>query len=78
VLVTVAARLTPEMGAAQGIRTTSAGRASTDILAQISELLESKKITPVVGPVFPLAEARQAHELSQTGHGHGRIILLTA
>ena len=41
-------------------------------------MLESKRIKPVVGEVFPLAEARQAHELSQTRHGRGRIILLTA
>jgi NADPH:quinone reductase-like Zn-dependent oxidoreductase len=78
VLVSVAAHLTPEIGEAQGIRTASAGRATSDKLAQITKLLESKKITPVVGPIFPLAEARQAQELSQTGHGRGRIILLTA
>jgi NADPH:quinone reductase-like Zn-dependent oxidoreductase len=29
----------------------------------------------VVGKVFPLAQARQAQELSQTGHGRGRIVL---
>jgi NADPH:quinone reductase-like Zn-dependent oxidoreductase len=74
-LVTVAARLSPEMGKEQGLRVLSAGRASAEKLGQISELLASKQIKPVVGKVFPLSEARQAQELSQTGHGRGRIVL---
>jgi len=75
VLVTIAALLSPEAGQAHGVRAVSARRASAEKLSQISELLESKQITPVVGTTFPLAEARQAHELSQTGHGRGRIVL---
>jgi NADPH:quinone reductase-like Zn-dependent oxidoreductase len=78
VLVTVAARLSPEAGQAHGVRATSAGRASPEKLKQISELLEAKQLTPVVGKRFTLAEARQAQELAQTRHGRGRIILLTA
>jgi NADPH:quinone reductase-like Zn-dependent oxidoreductase len=77
-LVSVAARLTPEMGKAHGVRSTGAGRAAPERLREISELLESRQIKPAVGAMFPLAEARQAHELSQTGHGRGRIVLLTA
>ena len=78
VLVTIAARLSPEAGQAHGVRALSSGRASLDKLRQISALLETKQITAVVGATFPLAEARQAHELSQTRHGRGRIVLLTA
>ncbi len=74
-LVSAAARLTPEMGQALNVRTLALGRASAETLKSISELLESKQIRPVVGVVFSLSEARQAHELSQTGHGRGRIIL---
>jgi hypothetical protein len=29
----------------------------------------------VLREVFPLQQVRQAHELSQTGHGRGRIVL---
>jgi len=54
---------------------TSAGRASTDNLRQVSELIKAKQLKPAVGAIFPLSEARQAQELSQTGHGLGRIIL---
>ncbi len=76
ILVTVAGRVDPEMGQARGVRATSSRRADTAKLRQITELLESKQLTPEVGKVFPLAQARQAHELSQTGHGRGRIVLL--
>jgi hypothetical protein len=38
----------------------------------------SKQITPVVGAVFPLSDARRVHELSQTGHGRGRIVMQMA
>jgi NADPH:quinone reductase-like Zn-dependent oxidoreductase len=75
VLVSAATRLSPEMGQAHNIRTPSLGRAEPEKLDQISKLLESKQILPVVGAVFPISQARQAQELSQTGHGRGRIIL---
>jgi NADPH:quinone reductase-like Zn-dependent oxidoreductase len=75
ILVTVAGRLDPEMGKAQGVQAVSAGRAPGEKLSQISELLGSKVIKPAVGKVFQLSEARQAQELCQTGHGRGRIIL---
>jgi NADPH:quinone reductase-like Zn-dependent oxidoreductase len=77
-LVTVAARLAPEAGKAHGVRATSAGRASPANLRQLTELFESRQLRPVVGPIIPLSEASKAHELSQSRHGRGRIILLTA
>ena len=75
IYVTVAGRPDPEAGKAEGVRATSAGRAAPTNLTQISALLKSKELIPVVGQVFPLAEARQAQELSATGHGRGRILL---
>jgi NADPH:quinone reductase-like Zn-dependent oxidoreductase len=75
VFVTIAARLPEDAGKEQNIRAKTVGRASADKLQQISELIESKQLKPVVGAVFPLAKARQAQELSQTGHGRGRIVL---
>ncbi|HEX7976430.1 MAG TPA: NADP-dependent oxidoreductase [Anaerolineales bacterium] len=78
ILVTVAGRLPADLGKAEGVRATSAGRASEASLEQIVRLVEAGQLKPVVGKVFTLAEARQAHELSQTGHGRGRIILKIA
>jgi NADPH:quinone reductase-like Zn-dependent oxidoreductase len=75
VFVTIAARLADDAGAKHGVRATGSARASADKLPVISELLKSKEIKPVVGAVFPLAEAQKAQELSNTGHGRGRIIL---
>ena len=78
IFVTVAAYLAPDAGKDHHVRAVSAGRASTENLKQIAELLEAKKLVPIVGPRYTLNEARQAQELSQTGHGRGRIVLLTA
>jgi len=78
VFVTVAAQVTPEMGAPYGVLVVRGGRTVIENQIQINDLLAAKKIWPVVGAVFPLAQARQAHELSQTGHGRGRIVLYVA
>ena len=75
ILVSIAGRLPPELGKAAGVRAMNAGRAPASNLKQISGLVNTGQLTPVVGKVFKLAEVRQAHELSQTGHGRGRIIL---
>jgi NADPH:quinone reductase-like Zn-dependent oxidoreductase len=44
-------------------------------LAKIAELIDSGELKPVVNRILPLSEARRAHELSQTGHTHGKIVL---
>ena len=75
VFVTVAARLAEDAGKPYDIRAVSAGRASPDHLKEISELIEAGHLKPVVGTLFPLGEAQKAQELSQAGHGRGRIIL---
>lgn len=75
VFVTVAARLAEDAGKAQNVKAMGAGRAPAEALKRISELIEAKQLKPVTGVLFPLADAGQAHELSQTGHGRGRIIL---
>jgi len=75
VFVTVAARLSDDAGKAYNIRALSAGRASSDHLKEIVELIEAGQLKPVVGEVFPLSQARKAQDLSQAGHGRGRIIL---
>ena len=75
IFVTVAGMLAEDAGQAQNIRAVRAGRASTDLLKEASALIKAKLIKPVVGKAFSLDKARQAQELSQTGHGRGRIIL---
>jgi NADPH:quinone reductase-like Zn-dependent oxidoreductase len=44
-------------------------------LRQIAELIDSGDVMPMVEAVLPLAHARRAHEMSQTGHVRGKIVL---
>jgi NADPH:quinone reductase-like Zn-dependent oxidoreductase len=44
-------------------------------LAKIAELIDSGDLKPIVNRILPLPEARRAHELSQSGHTHGKIVL---
>lgn len=47
-------------------------------LAEITRLIEAKKIVPVVSTVLPLAEAAKAQEQAATGHTRGKIVLKVA
>lgn len=44
-------------------------------LREIAALMDEGHIRPIVQEVIPLQEARRAHELSQTGHVRGNIVL---
>jgi NADPH:quinone reductase-like Zn-dependent oxidoreductase len=67
--------LPDDFGKDQGVRATGAGRTPAARLKEITQLIAEGRVRPVVYKVFPLAEARQAQELSETGHGRGRIVL---
>jgi NADPH:quinone reductase-like Zn-dependent oxidoreductase len=44
-------------------------------LAEIAKLIDAGKLAPVINRILPLSEARRAHELSQSDHTHGKIVL---
>jgi NADPH:quinone reductase-like Zn-dependent oxidoreductase len=44
-------------------------------LAEIAKIIDSGKLAPIIDRILPLSEARRAHELSQSGHTHGKIAL---
>jgi NADPH:quinone reductase-like Zn-dependent oxidoreductase len=44
-------------------------------LAEIAKIIDAGKLAPVIDRILPLSEARRAHELSQSGHTHGKIVL---
>jgi NADPH:quinone reductase-like Zn-dependent oxidoreductase len=44
-------------------------------LGEIAKLIDSAKLNPVIDRILPLREARRAHELSQSGHVRGKIVL---
>ena len=44
-------------------------------LAEIAKIIEAGKLAPVIDRILPLSEARRAHEVSQSGHTHGKTAL---
>jgi NADPH:quinone reductase-like Zn-dependent oxidoreductase len=64
---------------ARGIRATNNSVTqpfpSSSLLQTLARLIVAGELTVTLGPIFALHEAPQAHELSQAGHGRGRIVL---
>lgn len=48
---------------------------NSELLSTFAQLIDDGQIRVVVGTVFQLSEAGKAQELSQGGHGRGRIVL---
>jgi NADPH:quinone reductase-like Zn-dependent oxidoreductase len=48
---------------------------NSELLSTFAKLIDEGQIKVVVGTIFPLSEAGKAQELSQRGHGRGRIVL---
>jgi NADPH:quinone reductase-like Zn-dependent oxidoreductase len=44
-------------------------------LAEIAKIIDAGNLAPVIDRILPLSEARRAHELSQSGHTLGKIVL---
>ncbi len=74
-LLSTAGTPNAQRAAEAGIAARAAGNKGSGPLAQIAELLGSGKLVTAVGPIFDLADAGSAQDLSQTGHGRGRILL---
>ncbi|MCB0177766.1 MAG: NADP-dependent oxidoreductase [Anaerolineae bacterium] len=65
-----------QLAQARGIRAVkNAVTPTNDDLQRIARLIDEGQVKAVVGQTFPLRQVRQAHELSQSGHGRGRIVL---
>jgi NADPH:quinone reductase-like Zn-dependent oxidoreductase len=78
-LVTVAGM--PDEARAQelGVHATRfSAQTSSELLATFARLISDGEIKTIVGATFPLNDADKAQELSQQGHGRGRIILQIA
>jgi len=78
VVLSVAGQVSEQAASARGVRAIRTGRAPTDRLPRIAELLQSGTIRAFVAKAFPLADAADAHRLSETRHGSGRIVLTIA
>lgn len=48
---------------------------SREHLVKLTKLIESHSIRPVLAATLPLSQVRRAHERSQSGHTHGKLVL---
>ena len=76
-LVSTAGMPSQEKAHELGIRALffSGGRPSSERLRAIAQLINEGQVKVTLSRIFPLREASLAHELSQSGHGRGRIVL---
>ncbi len=59
-----------------GVRTANfSAQVTSELLSTFARLIDAGQIKTFVGATFPLSEADKAQELSQSGHGRGRIVL---
>jgi len=66
----------PEEAAKYGVNATGfMAQPNGGELGQIARLVDSGKLKPTVTQVFPLKDAVRAHELSQSGHVRGKLVL---
>jgi NADPH:quinone reductase-like Zn-dependent oxidoreductase len=77
-LVTILALEVDEKQAAEhGIQASrTLVRPEANQLAELAKLIESGALKPHVSATFPLAEAAEAHRLSETGRTQGKIVLV--
>lgn len=79
VLVSIQGDVSEEQAAAYGVRARRMlVRPDADQLREISRLVDAGHVRPVVSAVLSLAEARKAHEMLETGHTRGKIVLRVA
>ena len=65
-----------EKAKALGVRAAFvAGHPSGAQLAEIAKLIDSGELKLTIDRILPLSEVRRAHELSQSGHTRGKIVL---
>jgi len=53
-------------------------RRSSTQLVEIAKLVDAGQVKAFVETVLPLSDAQHAHEMIQTGHGRGKIVLRVA
>jgi NADPH:quinone reductase-like Zn-dependent oxidoreductase len=79
IIITLISRCDPAELAKHGIRGASlASHPDANELAEITKLIEDKKLRPIVTQVFPLTDAAKATEQAETHHTRGKIVLKTA
>jgi NADPH:quinone reductase-like Zn-dependent oxidoreductase len=76
ILVTIAAQPPTEAAQARGARAeVFSSSSSPEQLMRIAELVASGEVRLELAEVLPLSEIQRAHELSESGHTRGKIVL---
>ena len=76
VIVTIAGAPPEQAAAERGVRAELLIMSpSADQLAKIADLVASGEVKVDIAQTLPLAEAGRAHELSESGHTRGKIVL---
>ena len=76
-LVSIAEAPDQSLAQSYGVRTARIRvHPSGEQMAQIAQLFESGNLRVEVARTFPLAEAAEAHRLSEAGHTRGKIVLI--
>lgn len=76
IIVTIASPPPEEAARERGARAALlVAKANTEQLERIGELVAAGEVRVEVSELLPLTDARRAHELSETGHARGKIIL---
>jgi NADPH:quinone reductase-like Zn-dependent oxidoreductase len=76
VLVSLVQPPSEEKAKELGVRAALLGaQPSGEQLAEIAKIIDSGRLAPVIDRILPLSEVRRAHELSKSGHTHGKIVL---
>jgi NADPH:quinone reductase-like Zn-dependent oxidoreductase len=76
VLITIAGTAPEQAAAERGVRAEHLVMSpSAEQLARIAELVARGEVHVEIAETFPLSEVRRAHELSESGHTRGKIIL---
>lgn len=79
ILVSILGQPSPDKAAQRGVR--AAGvfvEPNQAQLGEIAKLVDSGKLRPIIETVLPLAQAARAHEMNQTLHTRGKIVLQVA
>jgi NADPH:quinone reductase-like Zn-dependent oxidoreductase len=77
ILVTIANAPPVEAAGERGVRAELLVMSpKPDQLARIGELVAAGEVRVEIADVIPLSEAPRAHELSESGHTRGKIILV--
>jgi len=76
ILVSIASPPPPDTAKTHGVRSAFVfTQPNAGQLAEIAGLVDAEKVKVVVETVLPLSDATRAQELSQRGHGRGKIVL---